>query len=67
MPEIIKEAEQLFDPLDTLSISNKMRQVYQDDNFRKKAKMYSLSRSSDFSWEKSAKLVLECYNQVNTF
>ncbi len=62
--EIIQNEDALFDPQNPNSISSKIKQVLTDEDFKNRLKEYSLKRVKDFSWDKSAKLVLEAFEEI---
>lgn len=61
LPEIIGDAGLLVDPKDTGMISDALFQLATNIRLQKKLKEKALSQAKKFSWEKSAKKLLELY------
>jgi len=53
-----------FDPYSVESIANKIKEVLTDENFRNELREYALKRSKEFSWDKSAKIALEAFEDI---
>ncbi|MGM9558732.1 glycosyltransferase [Anaerovibrio slackiae] len=56
--EIIERKEALFDGYDVDDMAGKISEVLTDEELRIELKKYSLKRSADFDWDKSARIVL---------
>jgi glycosyltransferase involved in cell wall biosynthesis len=59
LPEVIGRADAMFDPYDSGSIAGKLHQVLTDEGFRDELRGYGLKRAKLFSWQNSARKVLE--------
>jgi len=64
IPEVIGREDALFDPYSVDSIANKIKEVLTDENFRNELREYALKRSKEFSWDKSAKIALEAFEDI---
>lgn len=58
LPEVIGREDALFNPLDDLSIANKISQVLNNTDFRDLLIAHSFEQSKNFSWDKSARTAL---------
>ncbi|GAB2479707.1 glycosyltransferase [Comamonas humi] len=58
LPEVIGHSEALFDPRDDQAITEKLRKVLVDAQFRHILEQHALQQAATFSWEKSAKSAL---------
>lgn len=54
IPEVIGNEDALFDPFNVISILNKLRQVLQDDSFRKNLENHAEQQIQKFTWDLSA-------------
>lgn len=59
IPEVIEYPDSLFDPLNTESITQKLVQVLEDEEFLIKIKNHSFSQVKKFSWDNTAKLAIQ--------
>jgi Glycosyltransferase len=64
IPEVIGREDALFDPYSVDSIANKIKEVLTDENFRNELREYAIKRSKEFSWDKSAKIALEAFEDI---
>ena len=64
IPEAIGREDALFDPYSVDSIASKIKEVLTNDNFRNELREYALKRSKEFSWDKSAKIALEAFEDI---
>ncbi|TWI56486.1 glycosyltransferase involved in cell wall biosynthesis [Pseudomonas duriflava] len=64
VPEVIGCPEALFDPLDVADIKSKLHIVLTDEDFRKKLIAHGKKQSKKFSWDRSAKLALQAFEQA---
>lgn len=64
VPEVIGCADALFDPGSVESISTKMSEVLQDDNFISRLRQHALEHSKNFSWDLSAQKALQALEQL---
>jgi len=60
MPEVVGNSALLFNPLKKEDISVKIEKIYTDAELRKNLIQKGLNRAKEFSWESSAKKILEC-------
>lgn len=63
-PEIAKDAAAYFDPYDIDSISDAMKKVISDNNYRSNIIAAGYKRVLDFSWEKSANIHWDVYRSL---
>ncbi|WP_415759759.1 glycosyltransferase [Pseudomonas sp. LT1P18] len=54
LPEVVNNAQAMFDPLDDASITEKLREVLMDDSFRTQLEQHGLKQAKQFSWDKTA-------------
>lgn len=54
LPEVIGQADAMFDPFDTASMTAKIVQVLTDDSFRLGLERHGIEQAKKFSWDKSA-------------
>jgi glycosyltransferase involved in cell wall biosynthesis len=59
IPEVVGMDEALFDPTSARSIADKIMEVIQDEEFRKRLLAHAVSQPKKFSWEKSAEIAIE--------
>lgn len=59
IPEVIGRADALFDPSRPQAIAQKMVHVLTDEGFLESLRQHSLEHSKKFSWEESARRVLD--------
>ena len=65
LPELIGLPEALFDPFDVRSISKKISQVLQDEEFRTYLYEHGLLRAKEFSWSKTASLAIQAWEKLS--
>lgn len=63
-PEVAGSAAIYFNPTDTISIKEAIRNVLYDENLRKELERKGFEQLKKFSWEKTAKLTKEIYNRI---
>jgi glycosyltransferase involved in cell wall biosynthesis len=61
MPEVVGRMDSLFDPLSADSIANLLKKGLLDSDFEESLRSYSALQSNKFTWEKSAKLVIDAF------
>jgi glycosyltransferase involved in cell wall biosynthesis len=59
LPEVVGNTDALFDPLDVSSITRKMVQALDDDEFRSDLARKGLEQSKRFSWDSVAQRTIE--------
>jgi glycosyltransferase involved in cell wall biosynthesis len=64
MPEVADGAGLLFDPIRPDEIARALRDVLIDGELRSRMERLGLQRAAGFSWQKSAQLTLQVYEQV---
>lgn len=64
LPEVIGWEGAMFDPLDTLSIANKMEEALTDPAFSKALLQHCKKQREKFSWERSARTALDAIEQL---
>ena len=65
MPEVAGDAAVLVDPYSVESIAAAMRRLAEDDALVARLSANALTRSKSFSWEQSAKLTHQAYEQAH--
>jgi glycosyltransferase involved in cell wall biosynthesis len=61
LPEVIGLEAALFDPMDVTTITAKMSQALQDDDFRATLRQNGLQQAKKFSWDETAKRALTAW------
>lgn len=64
VPEVVEDAGILVNPRDINEISEAMGKIYSESDFRKELSVKSLERAKEFSWEKTARMLLEVFRGV---
>jgi glycosyltransferase involved in cell wall biosynthesis len=64
LPEVVGNAAVLVNPENVFEIMRALHRVLVDQPLREKMKRRSLEQSKRFSWESSAKRVLQVYQEV---
>ncbi len=64
--EILDNPEATFDPKNTQDMSSKLRLLINDDNFRRRLKNKGLENAARYSWENSARKLLEIFESRTT-
>ena len=64
LPEVGGEAALYFDPYDVADIADKMKEIWEDKNLRKKLVQLGLERVKLFSWAKMAKETVAVYEEI---
>lgn len=63
LPEVVGNADALFDPHDDRAIAEKMAQFLTDEPSRLRLAAHGLDQASQFSWEHCASLAIEAWEQ----
>ncbi len=64
MPEVVGEAGILIDPLDQNAIATAMYELFTNQKLNKDLKQKSLTQSKLFSWEKTARILLDVFSKL---
>ena len=64
LPEVVGDAGLMVDPQDYDGLAQAMREVLTNDDLRRSLIDRGLERARQFSWERTAKLTIEVYEQV---
>ena len=64
IPEVIGRKDCLFNPNNIPSITNTIEKILQDEKYRKELENYFFNRAKEFSWENSAKKVIQIYQKL---
>lgn len=64
LPEVIGRSDSLFDPFNDASISDKIKQVLVDDDFREELEQHALVQSKFFSWDKTGKEAIQSLQKL---
>jgi glycosyltransferase involved in cell wall biosynthesis len=62
--EVLKDNACLVDPLDESALAKAISDVLENDNERQRLSSMGLQHAAKFSWEQTARLTLEVYEQV---
>jgi glycosyltransferase involved in cell wall biosynthesis len=65
IPEVIGREDALFDPRNDEAITQKLKLVLTDVNFREELERHGFEQSTNFSWDKSAFLAIAAFEQVH--
>ena len=66
LPEIIGEAGEFFDPIDSKQILEMIRRVLSDTSLIKQMRARGLKRAQDFRWDKAAHQTLQIFESMIT-
>jgi glycosyltransferase involved in cell wall biosynthesis len=66
MPEVAGDAAYLVDPYDITSMADGIQRVLEDEVLAKELIQKGLERVQSFSWERSARELLDVYTEVCT-
>lgn len=55
LPEVVDDAGLLFNPTDIIELSEKIRQILENESLRNELKQKGLAQAQKFSWDKCAK------------
>jgi len=64
LPEVVGEAALTVDPTDVEALAGAMAAVLDNDRLRRKLEQAGLARASTFTWERTARIVLDTYGRV---
>jgi glycosyltransferase involved in cell wall biosynthesis len=64
LPEVMGERGMMVDPDDPVALCEAMKKIILDRSFQEEQVKYSLERSRQFSWEKTAEMTLDVYEKV---
>jgi glycosyltransferase involved in cell wall biosynthesis len=64
LPEILEQAGILIDPLNEEALSQAMRRLFSQPEFRSLLRDKSRDQASRFSWTSAASATMECYREV---
>ena len=64
LPEVVGWNDAMFDPHSVSSIARAMHRVITDTGFYDQLKTHALSQAKKFSWERSAELALDAFEQI---
>lgn len=64
LPEVVGDAGLLVDPFDEEALAQGMARVIENANFADDLRVKGLRRAGDFSWQKTARLTLQAYQQA---
>lgn len=67
LPEVAGDAGILVDPEDVVGLSDAMKKTLEDDTLRSQMIEKGFKQSLKFSWEKSAKKLIEIYKEVGEY
>ncbi|MDN0076843.1 glycosyltransferase family 1 protein [Crenobacter sp. SG2303] len=67
LPEVIGNADALFDPFSPRAIADKMTQVLTDTTFREQLRMQAQHQVQKFSWESCAKTALQALETLSNW
>ena len=66
VPEVIGLDVAMFDPFDVTTMTRKMAQALQDDDFRTTLREHGLRQAAKFSWDESAKRAIGAWESLRT-
>ena len=65
LPEVIGRADALFDPHDPEAIAGKIAHVLRDCGFRDDQRLHALKQAAAFSWDETARLAIEAFDDLH--
>lgn len=66
LPEVIGLQAAQFDPLDVTSITEKLTQALEDQEFRATLRAHGLQQAQNFSWDETARRTLKAFESLTT-
>lgn len=63
--EIIARPDALFDPRDGSAMTARLHAALNDSSFRQDLKLYGLKRAQSFSWDRTARLAMRAFEELN--
>ena len=66
LPEVVGDAGILFDPLEVDSIADALGRLFADRSERDRLATLALNRAALFSWDRSARALLDCFEELET-
>jgi glycosyltransferase involved in cell wall biosynthesis len=64
LPEVAGDAALLFDPRDPAAIARALQRLLTDRELRERLRTLGRERARQFTWERTARLTLQCYERV---
>lgn len=64
LPEVVGRTDALFNPFSIENIAQKLSEVLQTDSFRLDLERHGLMQAKRFSWDKSAKIAMEVFENL---
>ncbi|MEO8435004.1 MAG: glycosyltransferase family 1 protein [Pyrinomonadaceae bacterium] len=64
LPEVVGDAGILVDPFDKTALAQAIGRVIENSNLAAELRVKGLQRAGDFSWQKTARLTLQAYQQA---
>jgi len=64
LPEVVREAAIMVDPLDAEGLAASMERALRDQALREEMREKGLKQAAKFSWERTAREMLEVYRAV---
>jgi glycosyltransferase involved in cell wall biosynthesis len=65
LPEVVGEAGEYFDPKDISAIAEAMHKLLISKSLRAERRLSGLRRARNFSWNQTARLTIEAYEQAS--
>ncbi|BBJ22922.1 glycosyltransferase [Candidatus Nitrotoga sp. AM1P] len=66
LPEVIGRDDALFDPMDDMTIAEKLTQVLTDEKFRLELEQHGLEQAKLFSWDTTAQRAIAAFENLHT-
>jgi glycosyltransferase involved in cell wall biosynthesis len=64
LPEVIADAGLFFDPTEIRSIAGAIDRIVIDRSLRERLSRLALTRSAEFSWDRAARALLACFEEL---
>lgn len=64
LPEVIGHPEALFDPMDVMAITSKLREVLENEGLRQALKTHGEAHAKGFTWEHSAQVAILAWEKL---
>lgn len=65
LPEVMGDIDTMCAPFDTIGFAQKIQTLLNDEEYRQRIIQQGMSQSAKFTWEDTAKQVIDIYNLVN--
>lgn len=64
LPEVVGEAALVVDAEDDMSLAGLLQDLFHNESKRAQLRQLGFTRAAQFSWQRTAQQILECYQQI---